>query len=178
VRPFGPELFLMPNGDVRLYALPDEIEMSEAKWSEHQVWTRNAAALLALPAPLFPAPDYIINLVSWRRDHALSLVSHVEKTTGLEFVEAMGRRRTFSEYQLYGAYVEGVLKGAGHQVNTMALSHTYWSGEALTEINFARFVDDMHPAQIAVCVQSFTNTSVDVMRGFLDFQSRKQQAIA
>jgi hypothetical protein len=168
IRPFGPELFVNRAGEVRLYGVPGGIGTNEAKWGEHQTWSRTAAALVGLPEPSFPATDYIVNLVSWRRDHALALVHHVEETTGLEFVEAMGRRRTFSEYQLYGAFAEGRLGGAGHFSSEKPLSHTYWSGDALTEESFAQFASAMNPDQIALCIQSFTDTSTDMIRAFIE----------
>ncbi len=168
VRPFGPELFMDAQQRVRLYAAPDGIGNNQAKWSDHQAWTRSAAALLDLPEPGFPATDYISNLAIWRRDHALALIKHVESSTGLEFVEAMGRRRTFSEYQLYGAFAEEVLGGAGHFIATTPLSHTYWDGHALNEATLARFADNLGSDQIALCIQSFTDTSTEVIRAFIE----------
>jgi Family of unknown function (DUF6492) len=168
IRPFGQELFVDAMGQVRLYGLPGGIGRDEARWGEHHKWTRTAAAVLNLPEPTFPATDYIVNLVSWRRDHALALLRHVEETTGLEFVEAMGRRRTFSEYQLYGAFAENVLGGAGHFSSAQPLSHTYWAGDALTGESFARFASTMDKDQIALCIQSFTDTSTDMIRAFIE----------
>jgi hypothetical protein len=87
--------------------------------------------------------------------------------SGRDLAAALGRSRTFSEYQIYGAYVDGLAAGSGHFADPEPLSLTYWSGEALTDASLRTFVDRLSPQQIAVCVQSFTGTSTGLLRAYL-----------
>jgi hypothetical protein len=153
VRPFGVDAF-MRDGLVRLYARQNGI-------------IRQAATVLGLPAPALPATDYINNLVSWRRGHALAMLERIEQSSGRDLAATLGRSRTFSEYQIYGAYADGVAGGNGHFADPEPLSLTYWSGEALTAGSLRTFVDRLSPQQIAICVQSFTGTSTDLLRDYL-----------
>jgi hypothetical protein len=165
VRPFGMDAFAR-DGLVRFYAKQHAITQDQV-YQHHRVWVRQAASVLGLPAPALPATDYINNLVSWRRDHALAMVDRIEHRSGRELAATLGRSRTFSEYQIYGAYVDDVTGGAGHFADPEPLSLTYWSGDALTEASLRTFVDRLHPRQIAVCVQSFTGTSTGLLRAYL-----------
>ena len=165
VRPFGIDAFVQ-DGLVRFYARQHAIT-HEQSYQNHQIWVRQAASVLGLPAPVLPATDYINNLVSWRRDHALGLLDRIEHSNGRDLAATLGRSRTFSEYQIYGAYVDGVVQGDGHFADPEPLSLTYWSGDALRAGSLRTFVDRLSPQQIAICVQSFTGTSTDLLRSYL-----------
>ncbi len=128
LRPFALDS-LTTDGAVRLYAKPDGIT---ADMAEHVSWCGMAAALLALPAPTIPSPDYINNLVTWRRDNVLALHRHIEAVSGRGWVEAIARQRQFSEYMIYGYFVERVLglAAAGHVADSHELCKSYWGGDA------------------------------------------------
>ncbi len=165
VRPFGIDAFIQ-DGLTRFYIRQNGITRNPT-YAKHAFWVRHAASVLGLPAPALPATDYINNLVSWRRDHALAMLERIEQLSGRELALTLGRSRTFSEYQIYGAYVDGVVGGSGHFADPEPLSLTYWSGDALTEVSLRAFVDRLSPRQIAICVQSFTGTSTDLLRDYL-----------
>jgi Family of unknown function (DUF6492) len=165
VRPFGRDAFVR-DGLVRFYAQQHEITYDPA-YQDHRTWVSQAASILGLQAPCLPATDYINNLVSWRRDHALKMLAHIEQLSSRNLSATLGRSRTFSEYQIYGAYVNGVAGGSGHFADPEPLSLTYWNGDALTEASLRTFVDKLSPRQIAICVQSFTGTSTDLLRAYL-----------
>jgi Family of unknown function (DUF6492) len=165
VRPFGIHTFL--RGDaVRLHVVSGAISNDNPDLRKHGVWTKLAHRLLGLPAPSFPANDYVQNLVSWRRDHALTMLDRIENTAGTDIVTATGRHRTFSEYQIYGAYASECLKGMGHWSGAGPLCLTYWDGAALNPDSFISFIAELKPEQIAVCVQSFTGTSLELLQKF------------
>jgi hypothetical protein len=165
IRPFGLETF-MRDGKVRLHVQEAGIKAS-GNVANHEEWVVNAARILDLPAPVFPADDYINNLVSWRRELVLAMIRRIEEHSGRDLVAALGRQRSFSEYQMYGAFVVSVLGGEGHFRMSTALSHTYWAGDALSEATLTEFVTGLHPEQIAIGVQSFTGTPTALLRRYL-----------
>ncbi|MEL6947685.1 MAG: DUF6492 family protein [Pseudomonadota bacterium] len=137
----------------------------------HQHWTRGAAALLGLPEPKFPADDFINNMVTWRRDTMLDLLARIEDTAGRHWVEAIGRYRTFSECQIYGAFAQDRSAVLAHRREhwpaDFGLCQTYWSGEALGETALRGFLETMDPRQVAVGLQSFTGTDPAILRSLV-----------
>ncbi len=167
VRPFETQN-LWQDGAMRLYRKPDAINSDALEENAlHFDWTRSAAALNGLNAPSFPAHDYINNLVTWRRQHVLDMCQNIEKSSGRDWVSAIGRNRSFSECQIYGAYADGVQNGEGHWHAAEGLCQTYWSGQPLTREGVEAFVGEMSDNQVAIGVQSFTNTAPDVLRYLL-----------
>ncbi len=169
VRPFGAAAFV--NGErVRLYRRAGAIHRDGAStetgmaWEEHVRWTEHAARVLSLPAPSYPADDFINNLVSWRRDMARATVKRIEENGAAPFPLVLGRAATLSEYQIYGMHAVQIAGLEGHFDSEDALSHTYWAGEALDTERLAGFMGALKPHQIALCVQSFTDTPVEIMR--------------
>jgi hypothetical protein len=167
VRPFETQN-LWRDESLRLYRKPNAINSNDLEDTAlHFDWTRSAASLNGLNEPNFPAHDYINNLVTWRRQHVLDMCANIENSTGTDWVSAIGRNRSFSECQIYGAYVDGVLEVPDHWYATEGLCQTYWSGEALTRKDVEAFVDKMSDNQVAIGIQSFTNTEPDVLRYLL-----------
>jgi hypothetical protein len=168
VRPITAEHFVR-HGHVRLYVKENAISFApDGLQGKHMNWTNAAAAVLGQPAPAYPAHDYINNLVSWRRDHVLAMISTVEAATGRDFVTALGKHRSFSEYQLYGRFIEAIKGDTGHWASSEPLGHTYWSGAALDEQGLRDFTTTLTPDQIALGIQSFTETPISVLRSYLD----------
>jgi len=166
--PTSRKVDLWQGEELRLYRKPEAIATQHLPADDlHFSWTRSAAVLNGLEAPEFPAPDYINNLVSWQRKHILDMCENIENVTGRDWVSAIGRNRSFSECQIYGAYVDGVLNGEGHWRAPEGLCKTYWSGRALTREGVEAFVEEMSDDQVAIGVQSFTNTAPDVLRYLL-----------
>lgn len=153
---------LARQGKTRLYARPGGID---GTMSEHVEWARNAARLLGLPAPDLPCTDYVNNLVSWRREHLVGLLRHIEATTGRDWVSAVAATRRFSEYLLYGFYVDHVLGAAsGHMRDTRPLAHTYWGKDDVPPGGLDDLVASLTAGQVAVGVQSFIGAPLDHLK--------------
>lgn len=154
----------------RLYATPGGIDETMAT---HVAWSGVASQLLGLPAPAMPGPDYVNNLVSWRRDNALALLAHIEALSGRDWVSAIAARRSFSEYIIYGYFVERVLGlgAARHVADSRELCKTYWGGETtgLADLDsFEKVLDENH---VAVGVQSFIGEPVARLKALFEAQS-------
>jgi len=170
VRPFD-LAGLERDGAVRLYRKPDAITADMAR---HRPWCVNAAALLGIGAPSYPGPDYINNMVSWRSDHVRGLLAHVERLSGRDWVSAIARDRQFSEYMLYGYYVEQVLglEASGHWPDARELCKVYWFPEDVTGLDLLKsFEEVLEPWQVAVGVQSFIGQPLDRVRALFERQA-------
>ncbi|WP_157732876.1 DUF6492 family protein [Bosea sp. AS-1] len=170
VRPFD-VAGLERDGAVRLYRKPDAITADMAR---HRPWCENAAALLGLGTASWPGPDYINNMVSWRREHVLGLLAHVERLSGRDWVSAIARDRQFSEYLLYGYYVERVLglETAGHWPDARELCKVYWFPEDVTGFDLLKsFEEVLEPWQVAIGVQSFIGQPLDQVRALFEKQA-------
>jgi hypothetical protein len=157
-------------GGVRLYVKPDGITR---EMTEHAAWCEGAAALLGLPPPALPSPDYINNMISWRRDTALALLDHVEALSGRDWVSAIAARRAFSEYVIYGYFAERVqgLAAAGHRADSTELCKAYWGGADAGGIASLRsFEEVLESGQVAVGVQSFIGQPVAQLRALFEAQ--------
>lgn len=168
LRPFDLGSLATPQG-VRLYRKPDGITKGKV---EHEAWCAHASAILGLPAPTFPSADYINNMVSWRRDNVRALMAHIEKVTGRDWVRAVASRRAFSEYMIYGYFVEQVLGlgPAGHWSDARELCKVYWGGEAGAIDGLRSFEEVLEPWQVAVGVQSFIGEPIEKIRALFETQ--------
>ena len=164
VRPFDGKS-LWKDNNLRLFRKPNGIA---ANLEEHQKWLHASYQILGLGSPELPHHDYINNLVSWRRDKVLDMCTHIENTTGRDWVSSIGRNRTFSECMIYGCYVDNVLgERSGHWMAENGLCLTYWDGAALDQNTLQQFVEQMDDGQFAVGIQSFTNTDPELLRSLI-----------
>jgi len=160
---------LSEGGNVRLYVKPAGITREMAG---HAGWCTNAAKLLGVAAPHFPSDDYINNLVSWRRDHVVSMMARIEQLSGRDWVSAIARQRGFSEYMIYGYYVDRVLgrREAGHFGAAQELCKVFWGGDAAPLADLKSFEEVLAPGQVAVGVQSFIGEPVEKLRRLFEAQ--------
>jgi len=134
----------------------------------HMDWTRSAARLTGLEPHSFPADDFINNMVSWRCDHVLALLKRIEEVSGRHWVAAIGRNRSFSECQIYGAWAQH-LETTEHGREThwsadFGLCDTYWSGAALDREGLQARLAALDAHQVALGIQSFTGTDPSLLR--------------
>jgi hypothetical protein len=162
VRLFGIEHFLIDE-KLRLYRKNNAI-VDSSGFAKHHEWVKQSAQILRLEPEPLPAHDYIANLVTWRRDYVLQMLDHIENLSGRDFVSTMGEYRTFSEYQIYGSFVERILENQQQPCDSHELTQTHWGEAALREKGIEKFMADLREDQIAIGVQSFTETSIDLLR--------------
>ncbi|TIT55323.1 MAG: hypothetical protein E5W64_06880, partial [Mesorhizobium sp.] len=131
---------------------------------EHRVWSRNAGAALGIDPSRTSVHDYISTLIAWRRDTVLAMCGRIEKVHGRDWVEVIGAARKFSECMIYGRYVDDLLDGAGHFHGSEEFCRVHWTGKALSDDEFRRFVASMAPEQVAIGMQSFIGTDIGRIR--------------
>lgn len=164
VRDFDPAS-LWDDGRLRFYRKSAGID--QAIRSDHVAWLAHSDALLGIGPYRLPASDFIDSMVSWRADTVRSLLSHVEARQGVSWQRAVTRTRAFSEYIIYGRYVEEVLHGEGHALTEEAFCHVFWFADSYSndEVGLRQFLSEMGPRQIGIGIQSFIGFDIaDVRR--------------
>jgi hypothetical protein len=160
VRPFDLAAFAC-GATVPLQVDPQSVKPD----TDHATWLTNAHHLLGLPEPVLPADDFIGQMIVWDVEIVREILSRIETNTGVSWWRALLRIRAFSEYMIYGAAVaaDPALRSRHHLV-TECPCLSYWGGPAMDETELRRFITRLAPHQSALGVQSFTGTSVDMLR--------------
>ncbi|MDZ5698894.1 DUF6492 family protein [Chelativorans sp. M5D2P16] len=161
LKPFDVSAFRQ-NGKLRLYrregALPVDSEAG------HGDWYANAGFALALTPEASTRHDYISTVIAWDRQTVAAMVRHIEAIHARHWVEVVAARRRFSECILYGRYVDEILGGEGHFHDAAQFCRVYWSGPSLDETGLRGLIGSMEPEQVAIGVQSFTETDLEPLR--------------
>lgn len=133
-------------------------------------WHQTACRLLGLDPSCKPMGNYVGNLITWRRDQVIQLCDHVERTTGRNWIEAIASLPTFSEYVLYGTFIDQVLgcEQALHFPNDTALCHEYWLDKPMTPEQQRIFIDELPPRCVSLMVSAKAGMPVDSYRSWLD----------
>ncbi|WP_152045282.1 DUF6492 family protein [Aureimonas psammosilenae] len=151
---------------VRFHRVPGEAhDVIPAFAEDHRRWSRRAGALLGIKAPVETDIGYIATCIAWRTDTVRAMAARIEKTTGRSVMAALAGDRALSECTIYGRFVDEVEKApAHHRAVSRSLCRVYWEGEAMTEEALRRFVEALDPQEVAIGVQSFTDTDPAVIR--------------
>jgi hypothetical protein len=131
----------------------------------HAVWTGNCDRLLGQAATRFPADDYIGHVIFWDKDAVRDMARAIESATGLSWPLALCRTRAFSEYLLYGRFVENSpTRGAEHETTTRSLAISYWDDAPLDAATVAEMIAKATTSQVALSIPSFSHTSTPMIR--------------
>nr|MDT0658401.1 DUF6492 family protein [Micromonospora sp. DSM 115978] len=165
VRPFSADTFRR-DGVVRFYRQPDEVD---ARLPRHIRWHRVARSMLGLPERPPPYPDYVSSLLAWDPAVVRRLLDRIEAVTGRRWVDVVGSELHFSEWTLYGVFVDGVVGGAVADgfAATDSLCHAYWEETPLDEQSVAGFIDAIRPEDVAVMISAKSGTPLAVRRAAL-----------
>jgi Family of unknown function (DUF6492) len=170
IRPFNADTFRR-GGVVRFYQKPDEVD---GRLPRHVMWHQRSRSLLGLPSGPPPYPDYVSSLMAWDPVIVRMLLQRVESVTGERWTDAIGRQMHFSEWTLYGVFVDEVLGGSARSFSSKnSLCHTYWDEVPLSEGTLRAFLAVTDPDDIAVMISAKSRTPVAVRRaGFSSFASK------
>lgn len=149
----------------RFYRTPD---MMDEKTISNPSYTVAAFRQLGLPANSFPARTYVDSLVTWKASAVRDMCAHLEKISGRDWPAALGRNIIFSEYTLYGLYVERVAKEPGLAPTSDHLCRTKWVKDQEMPVNVDSFIAELPPSVVAVAFQSFLNVDQDLLRKIFD----------
>lgn len=141
------------NGDdLRLWR---EVKGALTAESDHLHWKAHAGRALSIPEPEQPDHNYVCQFVTWKRETVIDMCRHMESRHGRPWASVIGASRKFSECMIYGAYVDSILKGEGHQETEVSLCPMCWFDPAPSDEDLTKFMHDLTEEQVAIGVQSF-----------------------
>jgi hypothetical protein len=145
IRPFDLEDTFIQDDKVRLFRIAQK-----SPFPEYEATT---AKLLGLPS--IPSNKYIGQIVSWKRNNVLQLHQHIEAVSGKHWIAAVANQWHLSEYVLYGAFADYILKEqAGHYYDEDAYCLGYWKDVPMSEPQLEEFCQRIKPEHIAVMVSA------------------------
>jgi hypothetical protein len=155
VRPFCLGSFVR-GGLVRLYRVP-----GDGRLASQAAWHRTALRLVGQPPSDYSGARYIDNLIPWRRDNVLKLWKHLEQISGRPWIETILRQVHFSEYILYGVFVDRILAGqSGHYEDPISVSHSYWGQRPMSDVQLREFLAEIRPEHVAVMISGKAGMAV------------------
>jgi hypothetical protein len=163
VRPVD-ELMLRRGGRAMLYRRPDAVDI---RLPRHMQWHTVARRLLGLPPARFPAPDYVTSFCVWEPGVIRALIAQIEQVTGRSWMDAITGQRTFSEWTLYGVFAEEMMKYEKEALTESSLCHSYWGTVPLTIEGAGEFLSGINPEDVAILIQSKTQTPRTVRRAVM-----------
>jgi hypothetical protein len=160
-RDFDLARFEYPNS-IPLLHVPDEVVASQPR---HSRWVVTSHQLLGFPVPKLPATDFIGHIIFWDKETVRAMVSRIEAITNLEWVEALCQTREFSEYMLYGYYVQNDASFASrHSLTARTQCISYWDQPKLGRDELNRLLRGADKDDVAFSVASFSGTPVQTIR--------------
>jgi hypothetical protein len=133
--------------------------------AEHLGWSGRAGDLLGLRGRPVSRVDYVAQVVGWRTDTVREMLARIEAEAGRSWAAAIAADRRFSEYLIYGRFVDE-LEGRPdrHEPTGTAICHSCWSADTLARQDLASFFGQASARQPAVGIQSFLGTDLGLIR--------------
>jgi hypothetical protein len=133
-----------------------------------EFWHRVGARLLGLPVERHYGTNYINNVVPWRRENILALQRRIEATAGKSWQLALAPVSSFSEYIIYGMFVQRVLGGnSGHWPDSTQRTLAYWGTVSLTPRELGELAGTLGAEHHSVMISAKSGTPVaDIRKAF------------
>ena len=148
-------------GRPRFYRLPAAVD---SNLPQHVQWHVVSRKLLGLPAMELPAPDYVSSFSVWDPEVLRAMLGQVERVTGRHWMDAVTAQTSFSEWTLYGVFVDEFVPDLAGSASESSLCHSYWDPIPLTPDSAAEFVTSIGPDDVAILIQSKSRTPLAVRR--------------
>ena len=160
VRPFDIKSRLVK--DNRLALLKVDVQNEDV-----HVWTEASKRILGIEGKVVHPATYISNMIAWYKPNILKMRSWIEETNGTGWIQVLCQYGNFSEYMLYGVFVDHVLglEAANHFLFDAELIKPSWSAPLHTEAQIRDFFDQVTESHIGVMIHSKDNIPVSAYSG-------------
>ncbi len=122
-------------------------------------WYSFAAKTLGLTAQSLSGA-YIAQLNSLHTKNVLSLIKHIENFYQKPWKKALLSHLDFSEYILYGVFVDEILQGANHWYSDKTLCHSSWYEDIGNKEQLKCFIASAKEQHVALHIQSNLNYKI------------------
>jgi Family of unknown function (DUF6492) len=164
-RNFDLSRYEYPNS-IPLLNIQDEVTPEQIR---HARWVETSHELLGLPTPPLPASDFIGHIIFWDQQATRAMAAKIEAVTHLDWVEALSRTREFSEYMLYGYFVQNDARFfAGHTLTGHTQCVSYWDQPKLSPDQLNQLLRRARKEDVAFSVASFSWTPVPIIRAAIE----------
>ncbi len=166
IRPLTIDMLVRPDGKARFRRNPQKSELET-----HRTWRETACRLLGLAPFSIEAGDYIDLCVVWRRSIVRRMIARIEEVGGADWRKILARTPDFSEYTLYGLFVESLgIEAAGHFAAAKSQVHAIWvvEDEPTCPQEETAFVEALQPHHIACLIQSTMTMDFETRRSLID----------
>ena len=156
---------LQCEGRTRLYRVPDATSDSPM----HIGWHVVSARLLGIPESGYMGADYIGNLITWSRPNVELLQERLSSLSGKRWDKVIARQAAFSEYILYGIFVDHILDpdASGQFATKDDLVHAGWFFDLTTAAGLEEFTRSVKASHVAVAIQSTEPFSLEERRALV-----------
>ena len=120
----------------------------------HAVWIDTAAALLGAADRVDYATHYIENCVLWDRPTLARMLERIEAVQGESFADALIGIKEFSEYYVYGCFVDWIEGREGLSAMPRPFCRTFWPEGDRLDYDADREIAALGPQHLAMAVQS------------------------
>jgi hypothetical protein len=160
VRPFAADMFVR-DGVIRFYRKPRAIDH---RLPRHMIWHKTARALLGLPPDEPPYTDYISSMLAWDPKIVRRMLSRVTATTGRPWATAIAGQLHFSEWTLYGVFVDEIGAPTDSFTSDDSLCLAYWEEVPLNSQGAIEFLRGVRTTDVAAMISAKSRTSLAVRR--------------
>ncbi|MBY6436594.1 hypothetical protein HQ602_09380 [Rhodococcus kroppenstedtii] len=163
---------LHANGVTRFYARPHGVGPGMA---DHRAWHDDSRRLLGLePVTTSTLPDYIAGFVTWDPVLVRATLDRVSAVSGRHWVDTIAGSLRFSEYTLYGTFVDHLADPAARDfARPTTLCAGHWDARPLDQVSAADLLGAVRPEDHAVLIQSTSDTPVGLRREVVQAARRK-----
>ena len=97
------------------------------------------------------------------------MTSKIEAVTNLDWIEALCRTREFSEYMLYGYFVQNDAASLRrHRLSSRTQCVSYWDQPELSKSQLNQLLRGAEKDDVAFSVASFSGTPVETIRAAIE----------
>lgn len=158
-----------------LYWAPKGITSDHVR---HARWIETTHRLLGLTAPSLPAADFIGHIIFWDQPAVRRMIRKIESTTRRDWIEALCRTREFSEYLLYGYFVQNEADlFAMHAPSLQTGCISYWDEFKLDKAALVRLLGTATADDFAFSATSFSETPAATIREVIDQQRSRPRSL-